>query len=301
MSDTLKELCIDSRIPHGLNSTLFDHKQISLIFKRHNPYKKQTINDVILKDPDLVEIVSITNIECYVNHLAPSETISDIEIKNYRLIIGRVCSMYKEVIECRLSDAENGLDQMVLDRIVELRNAIKNNLELLPGIEALQTFNLTCDRNVFLEILIMSVKASTLSHQHDFFKIKNAKKKYLETKIKDLKKNFQNNVAEILRTERDLNKVADDEMREEVLRMRNFEQLNNEKITPYFLSLAKKPQHSENLLDVCNANGDPFDNALDRDTYIRNYFADTYKKVAVPEHCQTIDQSWEKSPSILRC
>jgi hypothetical protein len=112
----------------------------------------------------------------------------------------------------------------------------------------------------------------------------------LESKIKSLKKNFQNNVAEILRTERDLNKVVDDEMREEVLRMRNFEHLNNEKITPYFLSLAKKPQNSENLLDVCDVNGEPFENAPARDAYIRNYFADTYKKVPEPENCLTIDQ-----------
>ncbi len=43
MSESLCELCVDSRIPHGLNSTLFDHKQITLVFKRHNPYKKQII------------------------------------------------------------------------------------------------------------------------------------------------------------------------------------------------------------------------------------------------------------------
>jgi hypothetical protein len=68
-------------------------------------------------------------------------------------------------------------------------------------------------------------------------------------------------------------------MREEVLRMRNFEQLNNEKITPYFLSLAKKPHHSESLLDVRRDNGENFDNAMERDTYIRDYFAGTYKKI----------------------
>ncbi len=43
-----------------------------------------------------------------------------------------------------------------------------------------------------------------------------------------------------MRVERELNQIVNDDMREEVMRMRNFEQLNNEKITPYFLSLAKK-------------------------------------------------------------
>jgi hypothetical protein len=74
----------------------------------------------------------------------------------------------------------------------------------------------------------MSVKNSSLSHQHDFFKIKNAKRQCLEKRIKFLKQNFNDNSAEILRTERDLNKVADDDMREEVLNMARFELLNNE-------------------------------------------------------------------------
>ncbi len=84
--------------------------------------------------------------------------------------------MYKELIECRLADAEKGLDQLVLDRIVDLRRAIKNSLDLMPGIDVLQTYDLSCNRSVFLEILIIAIKSSSLSHQHDFFKIKNAKK-----------------------------------------------------------------------------------------------------------------------------
>jgi hypothetical protein len=86
----------------------------------------------------------------------------------------------------------------------------------------------------------MALKNSSLAHQHNFFKIKNAKKSKLEKQIKALKSNFNNNIGKILQVERVLNRVVDDEMREEVLKMRKFEQLNNEKITPYFLSLAKK-------------------------------------------------------------
>jgi hypothetical protein len=116
----------------------------------------------------------------------------------------------------------------------------------------------------------MAVKSSSLSHQHNLFKIKNAKKNYLEKKISTLKKNFNANTGEILRVERDLNRIVDDEMREEILKMRKFEHLNNEKITPYFLSLAKKPSNAEDLSDICNDDGTPFDNAAVRDQYIKN-------------------------------
>jgi exonuclease III len=176
ISDNLLEQCVNCRIPHNLSTTLFDHKQVTLCFKRNNPYKKQTINDAILKDSDLLEIVNITAVDCYVNHVTPSVLVSDIEIDNMKLIIGRVCNLYRELVADRLLTAESGYDPEVGDRIMATKNAIKNNMELLPTLETLQTYSLSCSSDTFLEILIMSVKNSSLAHQHDFFKIKNAKK-----------------------------------------------------------------------------------------------------------------------------
>jgi hypothetical protein len=72
----------------------------------------------------------------------------------------------------------------------------------------------------------------------------------LEKRITELKKDFDANAGEILRTERELNKIVDDAMREEILKMHNFEQLNSEKITPYFLSLAKKNNNIDSLADI---------------------------------------------------
>jgi exonuclease III len=83
VSETVLDQCVNCRIPHSLSSLLFDHKQVFLQFKRFNPYKKQMIDDKILKDEDLSVIVTLTAIECYINHLAPSDTISDIELIIY--------------------------------------------------------------------------------------------------------------------------------------------------------------------------------------------------------------------------
>ncbi len=70
--------------------------------------------------------------------------------------------------------------------------------------------------------------------------------------------------------------------------MRKFEHLNNEKITPYFLLLAKKPSNTEDLSDICNDDGTPFDNAAVKDQYIKNYYAATYKKLPDTVHDQSI-------------
>ncbi len=176
ITESLLGQCVNCRIPHSLSSLLFDHKPVFLQFNRFNPYKKQTIDDSILKDSDLSEIVCITALECYINHLIPSENLSDLEIGNFRTLIGRVLELQKELTSCKLKDSENGFEQGNIDRIRQLRQLIKNDIDQLPDIDTLQTFELSCDRDVFLEILIMSIKNSSLSHQHDFFKIKNAKK-----------------------------------------------------------------------------------------------------------------------------
>jgi exonuclease III len=158
MSERLVDQCVNCRIPHYVNSSLFDHKQVTLSFRRENPYKRQTVNDVILTDPDLLEIVEITTIECYINHLSPNELVSDIDIEHYRTNIGGVCLLQKELVTLRMADAENGFCQDRIDRANIIRNAIKNSLDLLPNLEVLQTYNLTCGRDAFLEILIMSIK-----------------------------------------------------------------------------------------------------------------------------------------------
>jgi hypothetical protein len=75
---------------------------------------------------------------------------------------------------------------------------------------------------------------------------------------------------EILRFERDLNRVVEDDVREEILKMRDYESLNNEKMSPYFLSLARRPQNADNLGDVTRDDGTLFETKLERDNYIKS-------------------------------
>jgi hypothetical protein len=138
ISSDLVPQVVNCRIPHSLCSLLFDHKQISLVFRKDNPYKKQNINDSILKDDDLLDTVTITSIECYVNHLIPSAVMSDVDIERYKNTISLVCTLQKELMACRLSMAENGHAENLQDRIAMTRNAIANNLNTLPSIEQLQ-------------------------------------------------------------------------------------------------------------------------------------------------------------------
>ncbi len=180
ISEQLLEQCVNCRIPHSVSSLLFDHKSVLLCFRRVNPYKKQIINDTILKDAELDEIVMITAVECYINHLLPSENFSDIDIQNFKLHVGLIFQYHKELVGIRLMEAENGIDQVLRDRAGAIKNSIQTSLDILPNLDTLQAQELNCEHDTFLEVLIMSVKNSSLSHQHDFLKIKNAKRQSLE-------------------------------------------------------------------------------------------------------------------------
>jgi hypothetical protein len=226
---------------------------------------------LILKDDDLQGIVGITVIDTYINHLLPDNRISDIEIGRYKALIGDVLVDQNLLNIFKLTLAEIGFNQAVMDRCVALRARINRTLSDLPSIEFLEECSLTCERDTFLEVLIMCVKNSSLAHQHSFFKIKNAKRNSLEKRISNLKLNFNANSGEILRVERELNNIVELDLREEILKMKHFESLNNEKITPYFLSLAKRPQNSENLSDINNDDGTPFDSREERSSYIKKF------------------------------
>jgi hypothetical protein len=110
---------------------------------------------MILKDVDLESVVNITVIETYINHVVPSDTISDLDIERYRNLIGRILSDQRTLVNCKLTLAMRGHDANVLDRCTTLREQIAESIESLPTLAVLETCNLSCSKDVFLEILTL--------------------------------------------------------------------------------------------------------------------------------------------------
>ena len=69
-------------------------------------------------------------------------------------------------------------------------------------------------------------------------------------------------------------------MKEELEQMENFDRLNEEKITPHFLNMAKKSTEAENLDCIRDDNRHNFDTSAARAKYITSFFQDLYKKPA---------------------
>ena len=66
--------------------------------------------------------------------------------------------------------------------------------------------------------------------------------------------------------------MLESELRTELCKMKNFERLNNEKITPYFLKMARSSKRDECLEDLRDDGGVPFVSEAARSEYITSYF-----------------------------
>jgi hypothetical protein len=95
--------------------------------------------------------------------------------------------------------------------------------------------------------------------------------------LKNFKKNLPAGSDEILECESILNRQTDLELRAEIENLRSFEYLNDEKITPFFVSLAKGSNASASTDSICNQDGVPFQNSDDREKFVRNFYANLYK------------------------
>jgi hypothetical protein len=108
-------------------------------------------------------------------------------------------------------------------------------------------------------------------------------KKTMAQQIQTLKQNYIQNADLIFDLESRLCTIIDLELKEELALIKNFERLNDEKITPYFLKLAKTPDNVESLTSLKNNDNVAFENDAQREEHIVSYYKELYKAPTVHE------------------
>ncbi len=110
----------------------------------------------------------------------------------------------------------------------------------------------------------------------------------LDSYLKNLKQNYEQNSREIHTTERILNGVISTELRAEIVQNKKFEVLNDEKLTSHFVSLTKIKGQDATISDICDDQESMFANSSVRSNYIKKFFGDLYKKpndTVLSENC----------------
>jgi hypothetical protein len=256
---------------------LFDHKAVSLdLRKKDKIITVPTVARFILKDPELEVLVALTVIEYYVLH---TTTLVNQEKTRILGIIGTAKSDFRKIGPSSVHinvGSRSELEDLERERIL---GGIRDFVDGFP-LQDLQRGDLREDvsDDFFLEGLINNIRNETISHQ--IFISNSLKKSRLELteKIKQLKLNYNENIDEIIEREIELSKKIEDEARTELENNENFEYLNHEKITPYFVKLAKGSKSEAEMDDICDSDGNPFNSATDRKKFIVDFYANLYKK-----------------------
>jgi len=276
-----------AKIPHSLQTTLFDHKPIFLDINKAKLHRRDIIKDAILTHEDLPSFVRAAVFECYLQHYIPSNNFHNDPTRPNQFIvdehlanIGRVMVLLNDIKNLEITTAVEGFN---LRRDLEVsgkRAEINLIFDDMPNLSYFENLRIETTPEFFFQALTNCIKNNVLSHQSTIFKLKRENKTRLEKRISNLKKNFNENTGEILGLERNLSNIYEQELRDELQHYSKFEILNNEKITRHFMDLVKASKNEASINEIKRDDGSEFISENERNDYIQKYFADIYKQPA---------------------
>jgi hypothetical protein len=142
----------------------------------------------------------------------------------------------------------------------------------------LENFRLSIQDDIFMEMLINGIKNAVISHQSHISKIISQSREKLTKKIKSLKLDVKKIFDELSRLEIELRNINELEINSELEKNPNFNTLNSERITPFFIKMAKGSRQERSQTEIQDSNGRNFANTQEQKQYIFNHFADSFKK-----------------------
>jgi hypothetical protein len=277
-------------ISPAINTILFDHKSIHLDFKNEKCRSKMYINRTIITNPRTADIVAAAAADTYLHHATPGQQprgavqqfvfrhghIDDIE--NQKVIVGNLFQRIKEYNDLKMQIETQGQDNLLVLQLAAKNTEITELRELLWDAETFSTLSLTCDDDVFLEVLLSNIKGHVISFQTWTNRFENVKKALLLKEIVSLRSNFAANADLVFEKEKKLLEILDGETLAKVRNMKIFDCLSSEKPTPMFLSLAKVSNSDKKVSAICGDDGIQFPNEGLRANYIVEYFQKLYGK-----------------------
>jgi exonuclease III len=273
IDDKLAKCKFECNISAARQSSMFDHKAVSLIFsgQKKSGSGISFIKNSTLEDDLVDHIAFATTVEAYVLHIDSSKFNPG---QKNRLLneVGRLKKSIKDAgpAPCKFSCNE----ELTLNRNQHLANI--DEYRRILDLEHLLTLDPDPDPDVFLETLLCMIKNELITFQA--FKLKKNREQIhnFEKSLYNLKADDNPDFEKISGLERELEQFRDRELEYEISQFATFDTLKNEKMTPQFLNIAKNTKKEGDLSDICNDNGLPFNNTKERNDYIVNYYKDLF-------------------------
>jgi hypothetical protein len=244
-----------------------------LSFQASKKSKKNFIDPAIFNHPRFGAVVAVAATESYLQHADPD---GEVDIQAGLLEVGNIISKIRDANELEFEIHFVGHTQLRELSLDGLNNEIKMLVEDLPGPQMLNTINLVCTNDIFLEVLMGNIRNALVSFQTWMRKVDNCKVSFLNRRLNLLKGDYISNQQEISELESALTEHRENMLNKKIKHMKIFEHLHNEKPSPLFLSLVKN-RSFDSLQNICDDNGSPFLQEEDRNKHIVGYYEKVYK------------------------
>ena len=264
-------------INSGLQNSLFDHKAITLNF--NTPIVKNTVSPTIsrsiINDPELEIVVTLAVSECYVIHIN-EDSWGPNERAELLLHIGRIRTQFRTAGPAPVHLPVGSLTEENVRARKELLDLLLVEIAELD-IHRYEEMPLSCSQDVFMEVLLNTVRNETISFQVFTKKTKNQSIKKIHNDLALEKSKQIPCRIKIDRLEKEVDDYQNNELTRELEHYALFEHINMEKMTPHFLKLAKCTKSDSKLSDIVNADGHNFENESVLREYVVKYYEELYK------------------------
>jgi hypothetical protein len=271
----------------SVQGSFFDHKSVHLRLNKKVPVrrpKRLIIQGSILSDPDIDVVAWYSLIETYLHHLT-LDGVTRQDVDNTLILVGRVRQLLKDAGP-DLSYYQNNITEEIINtrelNLVRINRIIENY-----PIELLYNFELNITDDLFLEVLINNFRNDVTSNQDFIFKFKKREKVALSNDLRVARAENDSDLIDSL--EDKLSRLNEQEIRDRLQSSCLYEHLNNEKMTPLFLNLAKISKGSASLSDILQPGGAAFETDRDRKKYILDFYETLYENNSDPETVPDIE------------
>jgi hypothetical protein len=218
-------------------------------------------------------VVETATAETYLQHADRNQP--DLDLEEGLLHVGRLINKIKTCNDIEFEIAFRSGNPDLVRNLDHEREELCALVDTLPDPERLNEITLTCDPDIFLEILMGNIRNSLISFQAWMIKVRNARKNNLTLSLYRLKQDYKINCDLIFDLERELTGIRDEELSAQINELKLFEHLHNEKPSPLFLNLIRC-RNRETLSGIVKDDGTPFSLKKERDEHIVSSFAKTY-------------------------
>jgi hypothetical protein len=283
VSDSIFDSISACDIAQSFCKKSFDHKKITLSFKKIKKKGRKCINNRILENPLLDCAIKLAIWECYLTAILciPGGLVEAVVYEEC-VKLNNIDTSFNELVFLQGKAAVTGLTEEETANEERIRARVAEAWTDVISYERLQNYPRNCDDDIFFESLIMYTSKAAMTLQSRAILAENCERTGLLGRLKKIKQNdrYEAEFDTVKEIESRLNQIEEKINEDKVTNYLKSQILDNEKITPHFLRLAKT-LNPDSLEKIRKPDGTAFNSNRERENYIVGFYKSLY---SLPEN-----------------